>query len=50
VPRSGSPKTKLFQASSADMPPSSPEHYEMDRVPGESEEDDQDRLRMFDAA
>ena len=37
----------LFQHASPDMPPFSLEHYEMDRVPGESEEDYQDRLRMF---
>jgi hypothetical protein len=38
---------ELFQDASPDMPPFSLEHYEMDRVPGESEEDYQDRLRMF---
>jgi hypothetical protein len=37
----------LFQEASPEMPPFSLEHYEMDRVPGESEEDYQDRLRMF---
>jgi predicted CopG family antitoxin len=37
----------LFQEASPEMPPFSLEHYEMDRVPGVSEEDYQDRLRMF---
>jgi hypothetical protein len=37
----------LFQDASPEIPPFSLEHYEMDRVPGESEEDYQDRLRMF---
>jgi predicted CopG family antitoxin len=38
---------ELFQDASPDMPRFSLEHYEMDRVPGESEEDYQERLRMF---
>jgi hypothetical protein len=37
----------LFQESSPEMLPFSLEHYEMDHVPGEAEEDYQDRLRMF---
>jgi len=37
----------LFRESSADLPPFSLERYEMDRTPGEAEEDYQDRLRMF---
>ncbi len=37
----------LFQESSPDMPPFSLEHYEMDLIPGESEKDYQERLRMF---
>lgn len=38
---------ELFRDASPGMPPFSLEHYEMDHVPGESEEDYQDRLRMF---
>ena len=38
---------ELFQDASPDMPRFSLEHYEMDRVPGESEKDYQERLRMF---
>jgi hypothetical protein len=37
----------LFQEASPEMPPFNLEQYEMDRVPGEAEEDYQDRLRMF---
>ncbi|MDI4235545.1 hypothetical protein AAFX91_34035 [Bradyrhizobium sp. 31Argb] len=38
---------EVFHERASEMPPFSLEHYEMDRVPGESEEDYQDRLRMF---